>query len=787
MGSIPVFTAFQKNFSHFTQDKDPRKKKTVGYYVEKSQAIYSTYLNGSSAQTENDVNRIARNRAYANNNQSEDIYKDYFASSSIDVDGAVFDKASGFFMKQGEQARKGFMNILWSVVSPASTVVTNLLAITEANEYNISCDPTDPISKDMAEEQKLHTIAVRDNLEFIKGVEQQTGIPFDKPEFLPENDEELLLYERLGGFKPAFAEKMEILLQHTDDISDFDRIASMCKRDAIVNNEWVFRERYNPETSKVELEYIDIERFIDQWSIYNDHRDSEYGAHWYEMSISQLYQWFPDEEQEFFANIAQSYCGHLGNPATDMWSEYNKQNGMRWGYDSWKVAVLHTEWIDVDSRKYEITPKWNERSKIREVNYEKVVDDKDKMVNFADKRFRFECEWIVGSEIAFNYGKVYSVRPSPKDACLTYHHYKLDGQSKVEMAIPFFDDFMICWCKLQNIFAFATSDLKEVNVDKLISLSSNPKDDGGAEQKIAMKKLLETSYAFYSNSGIGGLPGEREAPMIRSTPGGMGVLFQEIIIKIDLNAKLIERVTGINPLVLGSTPGTEDPVTTNMAAAQATANTLKPIISGWYSSRKKSAETISRFIQILIQFNKESRKAYEDVIGKFGCDVIEASLADNRKLSSSTNSSVDMGIKMQLRPDSTAKQELLKASASALMPDKNGNSFWSLPDHVLLTDMIESGKPLKAVWWYFSRIQDRNKKKYAAETAATQQAIDKATKEQNAQKAALLEQSDQKNHERRMAELNKEGENALKKAGLTEGIRKEKEIEKENIKQSNTQ
>ena len=259
---IPIFDAYKTSFSHFHGSRDPREKKTVGYFIEKSQAIYSTFLNGSGSTTLNDVDRFAKNRAYARGDQSEDKYKEIFTRGVVEVDGMVFDKASGFFLKQGEADHKGFMNVLWDVVSPAPTIVTNLLAITEQDEYSISCDPTDPISKDMAEEAKLHLLAVRDNLEFISSIEKQVGIPFDKPSVIPENDEELELYEKMGGFKPAFAEKMEVLLQHTDDISDFDRIASMCKQDAIENNEWVFRAKYNPETSKIEYEYVDIECYI---------------------------------------------------------------------------------------------------------------------------------------------------------------------------------------------------------------------------------------------------------------------------------------------------------------------------------------------------------------------------------------------------------------------------------------------------------------------------------------------------------------------------------------------
>ena len=776
--SIPIFDSY-KNL-HFRSTRDPRKKKTIGYFLDKSKSIYSTFLSGYGSLTQYDIDEILHLRQVARNETPESKFKEYFSLGVLDIDGVTLDKASGFYINNMEGERKGFLNVNWQVVSPAKTLTDNLVSILEQEEYNISCDPTDPISKDLAEDQKLRMITIRNNMKFINQIESLIGLEIDKPESIPETDEEIELLDKMGGFKPAFAQYMEVLLQHTEDISDFKEIAAKCKRDVIENNRFVFREKYNPETSKIEYEYIDIARFLSPWSVYNDHRDASYGAHWYEMSISELYQWFPKESQEFFSNIANTYCGKLGNPESfELYNIIDNSTG-HWGYDSWKVAVLHTEWIDIDSRKFETATINGGRTKTKEVDYDKEVNVKDKIVNFSDKRFRFECEWLIGQDVAFNYGKVYTTRSSPKDACLTYHHYKLDGQSKIKLAEPFFDDFMIIWVKLQNIFAYASNDFKFINMRKLMSGVNNPKDDGGKAEKLAMKKLIETSFAFFDNSGIGGLPADQNAPAMEQYPGGMGTLFQECILKIELNSKLIETVTGINPIVLGYAPKSEDPVTTNMAAVQATSNTLRPSANAWFTMRKKGAEGSARFMQILIETNPESRKAYEPVIDRFGIDTIVSSMSDRRH----ANSTIDFGITMNLRPNKLQREEILKASTAAMIPNRDGQTLWTLPDHLLITDMIDSGKSLKMIWWVFATMQERNRKRAAKETAKTQEAINIATQQQNEQKAKFEKELAEDTHKKKLELLKAEKELELAKVSVQENIRKDKEIEKEKLKHS---
>jgi hypothetical protein len=146
------------------------------------------------------------------------------------------------------------------------------------------------------------------------------------------------------------------------------------------------------------------------------------------------------------------------------------------------------------------------------------------------------------------------------------------------------------------------------------------------------------------------------------------------------------------------------------------------------------------------------------------------------------NSTIDFGITMNLRPNKLQREEILKASTAAMIPNRDGQTLWTLPDHLLITDMIDSGKSLKMIWWVFATMQERNRKRAAKETAKTQEAINLATQQQNEQKAKFEKELAEDAHKKKLELLKAEKELELIKVTSQENIRKDKEIQKEQIK-----
>ena len=114
--AIPVFEAYEKSVYHFRGSRDPRKKKTIGYFMDMSKSIYSTFLNGFASTSLADVERFSHNRRYSRNEQSEEQYKEYFSKGAIEVDNQRFDKATQMWYNAEEGKRKGFMNVIWKIV-----------------------------------------------------------------------------------------------------------------------------------------------------------------------------------------------------------------------------------------------------------------------------------------------------------------------------------------------------------------------------------------------------------------------------------------------------------------------------------------------------------------------------------------------------------------------------------------------------------------------------------------------------------------------------------------------
>ena len=266
-------------------------------------------------------------------------------------------------------------------------------------------------------------------------------------------------------------------------------------------------------------------------------------------------------------------------------------------------------------------------------------------------------------------------------------------------------------------------------------------------------------------------------------PGGMGTLFREIIQIFDLNAKLIQTVTGFNPLVMGGTPDKEDPVTLNLMSAKATQDTIKPLMTEWFCGRKKGAEGVSRMIQVLIQFNEDSKRAYEEIVDKFGIIVIEASLTENQRLAGPrASASIDLGIAMQARPNDLTRQSILDASKSAMQPGKDGQQVWGMEDNLLIIEMLDSKRPTKVIQWTFARLLERKKKEAAKASAQNTKIQNDAIMAQNKQKADIEKAQSDDEFNKKMKLLDKEGEITLQKTALQESLRKEKEENKERIK-----
>ena len=746
---------------------DPRKK-DYSYFLKNCQANYSIYYRGGARITYSAAQKFAELRAFATGTQDENFYKRYLSKQNLG-DDYIMDKTIGIIGKNTKA--KGFLRPLWDILSPAPNIIDLMVSTLTKTKTDIYADPIDAISKSKEEDAELESWVISQNLDLLKQAHAAAGLEMPTPDFLPESQEELKLFSDMGGFKPAFARVMEKLILHTQDISDWEQLEIQLYKDAITLGVIGVKEYYDPEYCKYRLRVVDPARAGVQYCESNDCRTAEWAYEFREETISTIKQYFPDKTEEDWEKLAYSFCGYMGNPFQSQWANYkgNNDNGFM-KFDFFRVPVMDCSWIDDEATKQVI-----QKQKHREIAYEvdlneKVDETLNKKGRFTTRRYVYNATWIIGTNDIYNWGKAYDNAGKTQ---LPYHFYVWDGKSKIQRLIPLFHNFQVLWLKYLNALALAVNSGFWINADMLANIASGG-DTGSKEsdKEIAYRRFLDTGNGFYSriNPGLG-TQNLQDLP-VTEFRGGMGQIFLDIMQAFDFNARMVESITGVNPIILGQTPNPNAPVGTTQIAASAVLAALKPLQDGFLSVKLGMAKNICRLIHICIHAYPESRKLYERVVGDFDMQILAEADRDNTEYS----------IRLDARPNETEKQAMIETLKAASVPDKSGNTSLSGLEVLILIRRLEAGIPMAQIELEFEVRKRRNMKESAqiAQTNSTQQA---QVQMQSAQQAAQLAlQTAQAQHQMDMELQQLKNQGTLAAVELQEGIRKQKESEIQSLK-----
>lgn len=755
----------------FTAQRDPRLKKDKLYYIQKCESIYAHHVNNLTSIPYSYQTDIGELRAFADGNQPESRYRRFI--KQITKDPTV--QAQGVRIDRAEAEKKGYYNILWDVVSPAPKICNTLVGLFETKEYNISANPIDLHSRNEMEDAEMELWAIADNKDFLALYNKAAGLKNNEPDFIPESQEEMEVYKDMGGFKPSYARAMEKAIKHTRNISYWNEVKKKMARDKVVLNIEACQDYYDPEDNMIKTRYVDPANLIIQYSEHSDHHDSEFAGYVYTMNVSEVRQWIPGRPEEWYRDLAIQYGGYYGNPTLAKTTEVWSGNGSCL-YDAYKVLVASFEWIDVDSKKkISWRNKWK-KDIVKDVDYDTELKEfmpqvktEDKVMSFTDKRMRFEAKWLVGTSEVFDWGPSYDVtRPSKRDVSLTYHVYKYEGKSLMKQIIPMLDQFQILWLKLQNALAYARNSGGLYNATAIASVAKTPD-----EQRAWFRRFLESGSEMFAETNAMTMRNNSMMPFY-PTEGGMGKMLDNIVFLYQFNAKMIEETTGLNPISLGATPEKEVPVTTMQMAMNSLSNTLKPLVSGYMTLQTQWAENITRWIQISVRNNKDAQRAYEGALGQFDVQVLKTA----------EGNSVQYGISLDPLPDDQQKLELYKQIQIGQTVNGEGYARLSASDAIALTHMINANYSLRQIEFEFRFRERRNMREFqkaSAERVAIQnQAV--MEQQQAAQKSAM--DLETMKHGNAMAQIQEQNKGGVAKVATGETIKKDKEVEVANIKQS---
>jgi hypothetical protein len=744
--------------------------KDEAYFLKNAEAIYSAYLRGATGVSYAEAYDYETLRLFGDGRQSEERYKKYFTREELPSPESPATLSGVLNSQSHEGKRKGYFNVLWDVVSPSSKIVNTLIGNFLSYEYDVSADPVDAYSKNFIEDEKIRLWVEKENIEYFKMLYQQIGLQYKAPEFVPETVEELELYEMNGGFKPAYAKAMELVIKHSMDISYWrDEVKKQLYKDIINLGLFCVRDYYCKVDNKIKARYVDPEYLVLQYSRHPDFRDIEFAGEFYDVSITELLaEGFSREQLE---GVANEYSGYKGNPTAEKWGIYNTQvEANIYGYDFYKVCVFDCEWVDSDAKTTLIHKNRFGKETMTEVEYgySKRLTPNQRLVN-TQQRFRYCTKWIVGSKLIYDHKKdTDQTRPNKKSVSLTFHPYKLGTKSITRQLIPLYDNFQIFWIKYQNAIAMAVNSGYAINVDSLANIKSVKGKDAREE---GIKRFLESGFFFYKENNPQGMRNTIMRP-IEQLPGGIGQIFTDIIAGFQFNARMIEDITGINPVALGATPNPSAPVGTTEIAVRSMTTTLKPLLSAYLYVKQATAQNICRWVQVGVRYNRLMRESYASAIGDFNIQLLAEAEGDN----------VLYGVNLVARPTDVEKKELYESAKISLMNGREGKPGIDESDFFAIVRIIEGGGSL-----LFGETVLHNRIRKAREefqrSQMNMQAMN-AEIQQKAQEAARNAVLAEKkiDHDYKLQEMGVEHQYHMKEIRAQEGIRTMKEVGVARIK-----
>jgi hypothetical protein len=679
------------------RDIDPARK-SGRYSLEWAKYLYSLYVRGKCAWSQDHVTKFQEWRKYARGKQGNDKYKSFLLDDSSKMTGKS--QTDVVNTPLGRMAnREGWVNVLFENISIAPKVMDAFHGMFDDVEFDIFVDAIDSNSKDRQEHDKW--------LKYVQGVNQQwqaqykknAGIPVDEQVELPKSLEELEMMAANDGFKLNIAKAMEKLTRASLDGSHWeDVIKKKVLADAFEIGYLAAKDYYDNEEGRFKASYRDPARMMIQYSEEHDYSDYEYAGYYSAQTISWLKKKRPDITEIQWRDLARDYAGYEGNEqvsATE-WDVASMLDPSEAGYpwDNFKVLVFEAEWMDTDTKRNLKIKSVYGRDTVRELDFDETVKplSKKQIEKGAEqkeekifiRRYR-QCSWVVGSEIIFDDGPINMLpRPNMTRPVGTYHVEQMPQGGIIERLIPFLDQLMITWLKYQNSVAMMIENGYAVNVGMLMNISD------GKGKKWDMLQLLkmmrQTGVLPYMLSMTGNYTGGAPTP-ITPIGGGMGERVKETAETFAMIFTMIENITGLNPVALGTNPDPNAPVGTTQMALNATNNTLKPFITALFEIKRSLADSLMQRIQIGIRANEDIRKVYAGLIG----DADVQMLRDAEKLGA------QYGLLVRQRPSAEYKQRLSKYIEVALAASRDGGNSLELPDGMLIDEKMWRGENLTAI------------------------------------------------------------------------------------------
>src|SRR5690348_5299077 len=262
--------------------------------------------------------------------------------------------------------------------------------------YNILCTPINPTAKDAQDEEYRK--------QKVKIMMRQAAPPeLANHPLLKRNPGEAEDLEELQmeiDFNPKFvrAKDAEESIQLVFYENEMDKILDQVADD-LINHGAAIIENNLDENNKVVLERVPLNQFACSKTNQPDFSDITWYFRIRSTSLSDLSKYF---EPDDITKLLHQVQGTNGNPTNLGVNTYENN-----GYDIFKADVMHLRFISWDKRVTETNKDKNGNLKVSKAK--PSIPDKVKGdTRFVGKTIQniYECKWVVGTDLVYNFGKM---------------------------------------------------------------------------------------------------------------------------------------------------------------------------------------------------------------------------------------------------------------------------------------------------------------------------------------------------------------------------------------------
>ena len=705
-------------FSHYStgifprpaDDIDPRNKNEA-WFLAWCQYIFGYGSRESNLTPYSRQDYIRRLRSYAEGSQDQDqYYRRFYDETNVETPISQTDYDNDTTYQNRRNKRDAYMNVNWDILPVFPKYLQLILGKFSTADLVIKANAIDAKSGADKEDLKWNTWFETKERDMIDSFYASLGAEAPQTmSFVPNNIEELELFDSLGGFKLSHEIALEEIIKHCLNISNwYETIKRKLIEDLTVIGFAACKDYLDMNEKVVKTMYLDPERLIIPYKTEDEYDNPEFWGYLrlYRAAELRMHGIPEDRIKAYSKNVAN----HFGNNSWDEVERYQQRNPHLRAYDDFYIPVLECEWESIDS--YFDQTRVNQKGQriIKEEFYDvgirkfqdKIYDSRNsRKINRTDVKVRYKCHWVIDSNDIFSYGKVYDTVRRDGEPKSSVHAFRMAGKSILERSVVNLDNIQINWLKLQNAIAIAAPPGIAVEYDSLTNISTGNGNETFHPLDI-LRIRSQQGHILYKLTamGSGGMMGSRgnAGNPIQELQGGFGAALQDALQAFQMDINMIQQNTGISNVADASNPDPRSSVKGNEMALVATNNALRMIYNGYSYIKQNLAEVIAYKIQLMIQNDKKVYEKYYKVIGKAKLKILDIA---------GEMTAAEYGIDLEPSPTEEMKSDIKEQIKVAMQAGKNGIPLLKSSQGLMLMNMIESETPLKLISAFLSYYENK--------------------------------------------------------------------------------